>query len=394
MRSSRSLRLLRSVPRVAAGVVFATVLPACTRERAANPELRVGLIGVYEGSARNSSGLPAEQGARLAVDEINAAGGVDIGGVRHRMVLVQKTSANRPDAAAGAARELINLDSVHAVVGPQFSGLAITAGVVAEASEIPLIAPMASSPRVTEGKRFVNRLAFADAVQGEVLARYAFDSLGVRRTAALFNAASEYGRGIVTLFGQTFALAGGRMLTVETYNVDDPHAPTAQIARIVASGPDAVLLPNFTVRDSLQVRLLRDSGFRGRILGSDSWDAIALRGRELINGTIIVGNWDGRSARKAVTEFRSRFAARYPDTPPRATGAATYDAMHLIARAATRAGSLNGPALATALRAPGDYDGAFARYQFNGTGDPARGATLMELLGDSLYFRVTLEPRR
>lgn len=358
------------------------------------PTLRIGLIGVFDGTARNSSGLPARDAARMAVDELNAAGGVIVGGVSHRVVLIERESANRPDAAAAAARALINLDSVDVVIGPQFSQLAVAAGAVAEEAHVPLIAPMASSPTVTEGRQYVTRLAFLDAEQGEVLARFAYDSLGIRRVGTLLNAASDYGRGVVKLFSTTFEALGGRMIPVETYNVDDVGDQREQIVRLLAGKPDGVLLPNFSVRDSSQVRMLREMGFQGRFLGSDSWDAIALRGREFIDGSIIVGNWDGRSDRDGVRAFRDKWNKRYLGDRPRATGAATYDAMFLIARAAEKARAKSGLQLSEALRRGAPYEGAFASYRFDGSGNPIRGATLMEMARDSLIFRVTLAPRR
>lgn len=337
--------------------------------------------------------MPARLAARMAVDELNATGGALIDGVSHRLVLIERETANRPDAAAAAARALINLDSIDVLVGPQFSPLAIAAGAVAEESQVPLVAPMASSPKVTAKRSYVMRLAFLDADQGEVLARYAFDSLGLRRTAALFSAASEYSRGVVELYGRTFTARGGRMVGVATYHVDDVGDQGMQIRQLMRNAPDAVLLPNFSVRDTSQVRLFRAAGFRGPFLGSDAWDAIALRGRQDIDGSIIVGNWDGRSDREGVRTFRDRWNARYLGERPRATGAATYDAIRLIARAAERARASGGLALATALRSGAPFDGAFAYYRFNGSGDPIRGATLLEMDRDSLLFRVTLSPR-
>lgn len=358
------------------------------------PELRVGLIGVFDGAASNSSGMPARLGAKLAVEELNAAGGVRIDGVLHRVRLVDRETANRPDAAAAAARALVNLDSVDVLVGPQFSALALAAGAVAEVSQIPLIAPMASSPSVTANRPFVTRLAFLDADQGDALARFAYDTLGLRRAGILYNAASDYGRGIIDLFSRTFIASGGRVVGTEQYNIDDPGDQRPQIMRLLALQPDAIVLPNFSVRDSSQARILRTAGFRGQLLGSDAWDAIALRGREYVTGSIIVGNWDRSSTRPGVLSFLQRWNARHPDVQPRATAAATYDAIHLIARAAQRANMKSGLPVVRALQNGGVFDGAFARYQFNGTGNPIRGATLLEMRRDSLVFRVTLDPRR
>lgn len=356
------------------------------------PVVRIGLLGVFEGASLASSGRPAQQGAELAVAELNAAGGVVINGVAHRVELVPRQVSNRPDAAAEAARALINLDSIDVLVGPQYSHLALTAGAVAEAAEVPMVAPMASSPDVTRNRAFVTRLAFLDAQQGAVLARFVHDSLGVRRAAAVRNVASTYGREIVELFRETFEALGGEVVAVETYDADDSTAHVAQARRVAEARADALLLPNFTVRDSLMLRALRAAGFGGRILGSDAWDAVALRLGPDVYGTIIVANWDRRTTREASRRFVAQWQKQFPTEKARATAVATYDAIQLLARAMTRAGARTGRAVADSLRHTGRYDGGLASYVFDGTGDPKRGAVLLEVRQDSAMLRATVEP--
>ncbi len=356
------------------------------------PEFRIGLIGVFEGAASSSSGLPARQGAVMAVEQLNANGGVRIGGVAHTVVLIDRESELRADAAASVARALINLDSVDVIVGPQQSAFAVSAGAVAEASDVPMVTPMASSPAVTENRQLVTRLAFLDAVQGEVLARFVFDSLGARRASTLANAASPYGREIVALFGRTFEALGGEMVAQETFDSDDPSSHEPQVRRLVAAAPDVLLLPNFSSRDSMQFRLARTLGFRGRFLGSDAWDAVALSRRTELRGSIIVANWDHRSTHDAVRAFRAQYEARHPGEQTRATAAATYDAVLLLARAAERSGTRSGRALVDSLRHAGEYEGAFGRYRFVGTADPVRGATLLEVDDDTTFVRAVVAP--
>lgn len=372
-------------------LLAAGVATACRSER--DREFRIGLVGVFEGSMAFSSGLPAQFGARLAVEELNAAGGVRIAGRNHRVVLVERESAPRPDAAATAVRALINLDSVDVVIGPQTSNLAITAGAVAEASAVPMITPMASNPGVTAGRRMVTRLAFVDAFQGEVLGRFAAESLGVRRAAALHAASSEYGRDITRLFRETLERYGGTVTRVETFNTDEANDHRAQLRRIVADRPEAILLPSFVVHDSAQVRIARELGFRGVFLGSDAWDILTMAERDDALGSVVVANWDRRSTRQASLDFTAAWEARYDDRP-RATGAATYDAVKLLALAATRAGVRSGAAVSDTLRALGTYDGAFAEYRFTETGDPLRGAVLLEVKSDSTIIRAYVPPPR
>lgn len=373
-------------------VLFALLTMGTACDPAPAPEFRVGLIGVFEGAAASSSGLPARQGAVMAVEQLNANGGVHINGVAHTVVLIDRESELRADAAASVTRALINLDSVDVIVGPQQSALAVSAGAVAEASDVPMVTPMASSPAVTEGRALVTRLAFLDAVQGEVLARFVYDSLGARRASTLANAASPYGREIVALFGRTFEALGGQMVAQETFDIDDPSSHEPQVRRLVSAAPDVLLLPNFTSRDSMQFQVARSLGFRGRFLGSDAWDAVALSRRAETRGSIIVANWDHRAAQEVVRSFRARFEVRHPGERARATAAATYDAILLLARAAERSGERSGRALVDSLRHSGAYEGAFGYYRFVGTADPARGATLLEVDADTTFVRAVVAP--
>lgn len=356
-------------------------------------EFRIGLIGVYAGAEPSTSSVAASQGATIAIELLNAEGGVLIAGHRYRVVLVERTAENRSDAAAVAARALINLDSVDVVIGPQTSNLAIAAAPVAEVSEVPMLTPMASNPAVTAGRRMVVRLAFLDAFQGEVLARFAYDSLGIRRAAALHDAGSPYGREITRLFRETFEALGGRIVLVETFDADDPSEHSPQLRRILSAQPDAILLPSFVVHDSAQIRVARGLGFRGRFLGSDAWDVKTLAARDDALGSIVVANWDRHADREAARTYIKLWNERHPAEQPLATGAATYDAVLIVAEAATRAGARSGPAVADSMRNLGKWHGALAEFDFIGTGDPKRGAVVLELQRDSFPIRAQVPPR-
>lgn len=355
------------------------------------PELRIGVVVLSDGPLTAVLGIPGRQGAELAVDEINAAGGVMVGGVAHRVSLRIQPTASRPDAAASAVAALINIDSVEAVIAPLTSALAAPAAGVAHAARVLFIAPMASNPAVTEGRDVAYRLAFTDAFQGELLANFAYDSLALRRVAALSDEASAYGQEIVRIFRDRFERRGGRMVAVEGFASDGPSDFRPQLRRLLAQRPDALLLPNYIGYDSIQVRQAREMGFTGRFLGTDSWDPGALVHLPLTRGTIVVANWDDRSpepeARRFVAAYRDRFAA-----VPRTAAAATYDAVHLIALAARRRGEHGGGSLARALAGLGDHRGASAHFTFNGPGAPERGAVIMEVLEGRDTLRLVTRP--
>lgn len=372
---------------VVAGLVAAV---ACRPSPAA--AFRVGLIGNFDGIDSIVSGLPARAGAALAAEQLNAAGGVIIAGVPHRVEIVDRATEDRPGGAASVARALVNLDSVDVLVGPQYSDLAAAAGAVAEDAEVPMIAPMASSADVTLGRMFVNRLAYVDAVQGRLLARFARDSLGLRRVAAMRMAASDYGRNVGAWFAAEFARAGGATVLDVTFDADDPSSRRRAVRRVLDARPEGVLLLSLEGADTLDVRRLRAGGFTGQLLGSDYWDAPALERDPDVRGAVIVTNWDRRLDLPATQRFRRAYAARHGGASPRSTAAATYDAVHLLAAAAARAGVRTGPRVAAALRSAGTHDGAFGRLRFVGSGDPERGAVILQMVGDSTRIRAVIAP--
>lgn len=378
--------------RASCGILLGAALLAVACAPAEPAIVRIGLVGNFTGTMRGSSGVPAREGAELAVDELNAAGGVLIDGRKHQLRLVDLEVENRPDAAAMAARRLINLDSIDVLIGPQTSSMAIAAAPVAEESEVLMIAPMASNPLVTAGRRFVFRLAFLDSFQGEVLARFAYDSLGVRRAGALHDAASEYGRDITALFRKTFTELGGTVVGVETYDTDGPHDFRPQLRRLLARDPQALLLPNFVTPDSTQLTQARAIGFRGRFLGSDSWDVRGLAPNPSAQRSLVVANWDRGETRPRAAHFYALWRAKHSHVPT-ATTAATYDAIHLAVLAMQRAKARGGIAVADSLRHFGEYEGAVTKYDFRGSNDPYRGATLLELSPSGLTVRGNVPPR-
>lgn len=356
------------------------------------PEIRIGLIGVFTGTLEISSGVPARQAAQLAVAEINESGGVHIDGVPHRMVLVDAETQDRPDAAAVAARRLVNLDSVDVLIGPQLSALAIAAAPIAEESEVLMIAPMASNPRVTAGRRFVFRLAFLDSFQGEVLAQFAFDSLGIRRAGVMHDAANPYGRDIAALFARSFTAQGGSIVGIEHFDMDGSRDFRPQLRRLMAGKPQALLLPNFVTADSPQLRQARDLGFRGLFLGTDSWDVRNLESTPESRGSFVVGGWDRDTTRAMAKRFHRLWERAYGHEA-HATAAATYDAVHIVSEVMRRAGSRSGPSLADSLRVLGRFEGALATYDFRGSNDPLRGAVLLEMGATGLAIRSSVPPK-
>jgi branched-chain amino acid transport system substrate-binding protein len=140
----------------------------------------------------------------------------------------------------------------------------------AEQAKVPMISPRSTNQETTAGKRYVFRANFTDGLQGDVVARFARNSLENERAAVLYDIASPYNRGLAEVFQRVFTQAGGTLVASETYTTGKTTFQP-QLERIRAGNPDVVFLPNYENEIPNQARQIRDMGIEATLLGADSW---------------------------------------------------------------------------------------------------------------------------
>ncbi len=324
----------------------------------------LGLIASFE---RNR---PAVDGAVLAADEINAAGGIEIGGEAHSIELIVEDSLSQPEAAVSKALKLINRDRAVALIGVPRSYNAIPVARIAEARGIPLITTMSTNPEVTAGKSYVFRLAFLDAFQGRVLADFAFGDLGVRRAAVLFNSVGPYNTYLSEVFSQAFRDRGGQVVAFETFTEDDLEI-AEQLQRINDRGAEILFMPNTAGLVQLHVRAARRSGFAGTFLGGDTWShGIDPTSDPEFHGAYFSDFWAPDQASERAAAFIDGYRRAF-GTAPTASAALSYDAVSMIARAIAGGGA-ESDAIRAALAGLSSFQGVSGTIGFRGSGDPAR----------------------
>lgn len=371
-------------PAVAVSLLLA--LGAC--QPAPPPEIRIGLLATYTGEFAEISGTPTLNGARLAVED---AGPITFGGRPWHVTLVPRDFADRADAAANAARALINQNQVHALIGPQFSRHAIPVAVLADDARIPMISPMSSNPATTAGHRYVFRLAFLDDVQGDVLARFAAQDLQARSAAVLYDVSTAYSHDLAERFRAAFTAAGGRVVAFESYTADRATDFHIQVGRIAAARPDAVFLPNFPDAVKNQVAQLQQAGIRASLLGGDSWDPQTLPPLTAGVAAYVTNQWRPDIPTAPARRFTTRYRAAY-GAEPRATAAMTYDAVTVLLDAIRGSGSLNADTIRAALAATADFAGATGTITFGGINDPRRAVAVSRVRGGGLETVRLVEP--
>jgi branched-chain amino acid transport system substrate-binding protein len=370
------------------------LLSACEgpSQARSDAELRIGVLPILSGVRAPNSGAPMLEGARLAAQEVNAAGGLWLDGRRYRVVLVSEDTRDTEEGAVSVARELINRAQVVALVGPQVSTQAIAVAALAENARIPMVTPGATHPLITRGKRYVFRVSPPDDVQGAEMARFAYTGLAARRAAVLYDVANPYSQGLAETFREAFAGLGGQVVAFETYTTDAARDFAPQIERILAGAPDLLVLPTYPAEAVLQMRQARAAGFRGAFLGSDGWEASPpLQAEPAAQGAYFTHTWHADGLGPATVAFRQRYRRAYGREPV-ATAAATYDAVGLLLQAARAQGSADAEAIRQGLEGIRSYPGVAGTLSFGAGGDPIKAMVILRIQGGREVLHRRLDP--
>ena len=286
-----------------------------------------------------------------------------------------------------------------AIVGPNASRYAIPASEIAESSKVILISPWSTNPKLTldartgAPKKYVFRACFIDPFQGQVLAKFALNTLKAKKAAALYDVASEYNKGIAEIFRKTFEDNGGQMVAFETYTTNDKDF-SAQLTKIRAAEPDVVFLPNYYSEVPLQIQQAHRLGIKAPFLGSDSWgspELIKLCGDDC-DGYYFSTHYSADSATPVARKFIEAFRKKYGSDPDD-VAALTYDSFGLLWEAIRTAKQGDRQAIRDALARISNYEGVTGTMKFQeGSGDPIKSAVILQVKGGKFVFYANATP--
>jgi branched-chain amino acid transport system substrate-binding protein len=373
----------------------ACVALACERRPGTTPQSATGdvLVGMYGSLTGDgaSFGQSSVEGAQLAVEEINNAGGV-LGGRRIRLLVEDDQS--KPEEASNAVTKLITQDKVVAVLGEVASRRTLAAAPVSQKYQIPMITPASTNERVTQVGDYIFRVCFIDPFQGEVLAKFAYNDLKARRVAVLKDIQQDYSVGLTESIQKTFTSLGGRVLEPVSYSSGDADF-RAILTQVRAQKPDAVFVTGYYPEAAIIVRQARELGMALPILGGDGWVGDALKnGRDALKNTFISNHYSGDNPDPVVQNFVKAYRAKF-NREPDSIAALGYDAAKVLADAIARAESTEGPKLRAAIAAT-DVPGVTGRLKMNANRDVVKPAVIQELQfvgGDVKYvYKTTINP--
>jgi branched-chain amino acid transport system substrate-binding protein len=378
-----------------AGILAAlAVSTACERRSGGTPETATGdvLVGMYGSLTGDgaSFGQSSVEGAQLAVEEINAAGGV----LGRKIRLLVEDDQSRPEEASSAVTKLITQDKVVAVLGEVASRRTLAAAPVAQKYQIPLITPASTNERVTQVGDYIFRVCFIDPFQGEVLAKFAYQDLKARRVAVLKDIQQDYSVGLTDSIQKTFTGLGGTVLDPVSYSSGDADF-RAILTQVRAQKPDAIFATGYYPEAAIIVRQARELGMHMPILGGDGWVGDALKnGREALKNTFISNHYSGENPDPIVQDFRKAYRAKF-NREPDSIAALGYDAAKVLADSIARAGNTEGPKVRDAIAAA-NVKGVTGQLRMNPSRDVVKPAVIEELQfvnGDVKYvYKTTINP--
>lgn len=331
--------------------------------------LRVGALMPMTGDLQ-AYGESSRNGAQLALDEINAAGGVFGAPVELQLADTQ----TEPQSGVDAAQRLVSVHNVSAIVGALSSGVTIpVASSVTSVEGVPQISNASTSPVMTglDDNDFLFRTTPSDAYQGVALAAVAVEK-GVDSVAMLY-INNDYGEGLADAFENAFNAAGGSVVGRSGY--EPGQASYRGELNQVSDGSAPLLLIGYPENGQTIIRQALEGGFFTNFLFTDGMKSpqiVENLGAEFLNGSFGTAA-EARDDTDAATHFQTAYEAAYGEVPPVPYIDTAYDAVYSIALAAVAAGSNDPVAIRDHLRAINDPAGEVV-----GPGQFAEAVALLE----------------
>jgi branched-chain amino acid transport system substrate-binding protein len=335
--------------------------------------------------------------AQMWLEDVNAAGGIEVGGKKYKVELIIEDNESKAESAVKANTKLITEEDVLAIVGPQSSKQAIPAGGKANELGTPMISPWSTNPDTTKDRPFVFRGCFLDPFQGPVVANFIKNEFGFKKAAVLYDVASDYPKGLAEFFKAAWEKQNGpgSVVAYESFTTKDADF-SSQLTKINNSGAEVLFTPQYYNEVALIVQQAHQLGWNKPIVGSDSWgsaETVKLCGKDCY-GLFFSTHYAAAGAKGATKAFIDRYEKEHGYVPDD-VAALTWDAMRIVQAAIEGAGELSGDiekdrkAVRDALATIKDFDGITGGMTFTEDGDPMKCAVIVRIsdAGEFEFFK-------
>ncbi|MGC9941199.1 MAG: ABC transporter substrate-binding protein [Verrucomicrobiota bacterium] len=352
-----------------------------------NSTFKVGEYASLTGSEA-TFGQSSHDGTQLAIDDLNAGGGV----LGKKIDLITEDNQSLAGQSATVVRKLISSDGVVAVLGEVASSRSLEAAPICQQSGIPMISPSSTNPKVTEVGDYIFRVCFIDPFQGTVMANFALKTLKLTSVAVLSDVKSDYSLGLAKFFKQSFLAGDGKIVADENYSGGDKDF-SAQLTAIKAANPDGIFVPGYYTEVGLIALQAKQLGVNCPIFGGDGWESSSLVpiGGAALEGDFFSTHYSPEDTSPAVQNFVKEFRSKYNQTPD-AMAALGYDSAMILADAIKRAGAIEGAKIRDALAATKNFPGVTGNITMDANRNASKPAVILEIKNGEFKYVETIAP--
>ncbi len=361
---------------------------------AAQSAIRLGVNLELTGDTA-SFGTSCLNGIKLALEEVNENG--VLGG--RKIEIVADDNKGKGVEAATVAKKLIEVDKVPLIIGAVASTNSIAISQVAQDNSIPQVTPASTRTDLTlnnDGtvKKYIFRTCFIDDFQGDAIAKFAYNDLGARRIAILYDNGQDYSKGIYQRVKETFPSLGGVVASERTYDAKVDSDFRAHLSQIKAAKFDVLVVPGYYQQVGQIAKQARELGMKQPIIGGDGFDSPQLIevGGDAVEGAYFTTHFSADDPSEKAQAFVSKYKSKYGIVPD-AMAVLGYDAMHIVADAIERAGSVDPEALTKALAETKGFPAITGTITLNENHNAVKDIVVMKVEGGKfvMHGRVAAE---
>ena len=368
-------------------ITLAAFASAAVAAQAHAETIKIGFHAPLTGFAA-ADGKSAVEGAKLAVEQINAKGGV--GGKKLELVIYDDQAS--PKNSVPIANKLIGNDKVRLAISGSYSGATRAAAGVFQGAKIPYISAYAVHPSITKAGNYVFRTSFVGEVQGRAGAKLVGDMLKKKRVV-LITLKNDFGKSLARGFKEKAGAYGVKIVNEYEYSIKDRQFGPI-VAKVKADKPEAIYATGYFFTAGPLVRQLRAAGVTATVIGQEGYDSqkfIEIGGKAA-EGVIITTSLNRDSKRAVTKDFIASFekAAGYKADMVAAT---THTAVYVAAEALKKAGKMDPAAIRDAI-AKTSVEASTGTISFNGLGEVQKKVLVQVVKGGQYRYHSTIDDKK
>ena len=332
-----------------------------------------------------SYGTAEQKAAKLAVDEINKAGGVD----GKQIEITDKDNKSELSEASTVSTNLVTQAKVNAIIGPATSGGTGAAITNAAKASVPLITPSGTQDDLTKGQDYLFRTTFIDSFQGKILSKYVTDNLKAKKVVLYYDNSSDYAKGIAKAFQEEYK---GEIVATETFASKDTDFQAA-LTKFKGKDFDALVVPGYYTEAGKIVNQARGMGIDKPIVGGDGFNSEEFISQATPAAATNVYYVSGYSTSGDMTakakKFLEAYKAKYNEEPSMFSALA-YDSVYMVAEAAK--GAKTSVDIKDNLAKLKDFEGVTGSITMDKNHNPVKSALMIGLKDGKVATVETVKP--